>query len=344
MKIAHVLNPFKCGKDNPSYLYYAQPITFKSMRNAQLEAKKENIDVELYAANFPEDDEIIPEYFIKLPHLKKSTKTLFPGISGNKKLPIIQEMLDLTFKHSDADYIIFTNSDIGVQKNFYIIVNKLIKKYNYTSLIINRRDIKKKNNGIRLTDKDEFMNIIYNLVKSGRKHPGRDCFVMKRNLITKINFDNMFIGYPPWGYTLHKKLLRISKNHKILWNSQLTFHLGSDRAWSKEFNPLRKKNKQISRIVLRDKNIRNIRNNINNNIDKSKKKLNKKRKSEKIKGRFINIRNNFLIQKRKRLKQILKRRKRLKQILLRKKLQQRRRKGQQYRRKRQQYRRKRLLL
>ena len=108
MKIAHVLNPFKCDKDNPSYLYYAQPITFKSMRNAQLEAKKENIDVELYAANFPEDDEIIPDYFIKLPHLKKSTKTLFPRISGNKKLPIIQEMLDLTFNHSDADYIIFT--------------------------------------------------------------------------------------------------------------------------------------------------------------------------------------------------------------------------------------------
>ena len=41
------------------------------MHNAQLEAQKVGIDVKLYTVNYPEDDEIIPEYFIKLPHLKK---------------------------------------------------------------------------------------------------------------------------------------------------------------------------------------------------------------------------------------------------------------------------------
>ena len=46
--IAHVINPFNCEKNNPSYLFYAQPITFKSMQNARLEAKKENINVNLY--------------------------------------------------------------------------------------------------------------------------------------------------------------------------------------------------------------------------------------------------------------------------------------------------------
>ena len=51
IKIAHLINPFKCPEDNTSYLYYAQPITFKSMRNAQLEALKKGIDVKLYAAN-----------------------------------------------------------------------------------------------------------------------------------------------------------------------------------------------------------------------------------------------------------------------------------------------------
>jgi hypothetical protein len=250
MKIAHVLNPFKCGKDNPSYLYYAQPITFKSMRNAQLEAKKENIDVELYAANFLEDDKIIPDYFIKLPHLKKSTKKLFPNISGNKKLPIIQEILDLTFKHSNANYIIFTNSDIGVQKNFYTTINNLIKENNYTSLVVNRRDIKKKENDIRLTDKDEHMDIIYNMVKNGEIHPGKDCFIMKRDLIKKINFNNMFIGYPPWGYTLHKKLIQVSKKHKIFFDLKITFHLGKDRSWKISNNKLQRINTQISKIVL----------------------------------------------------------------------------------------------
>ena len=36
IKIAHLINPFKCSKDNSSYLYYAQPITFKSMHNAAI--------------------------------------------------------------------------------------------------------------------------------------------------------------------------------------------------------------------------------------------------------------------------------------------------------------------
>ena len=302
MKIAHVLNPFKCGKNNPSYLYYAQPITFKSMHNAQLEAKNENIDVELYATNFPEDDEIIPDYFIKLPHLKKSTKKLFPNISGKKKLPIIQEILNLTFKHSDADYIIFTNTDIGVQKNFYIFVSNLIKKNNFTSFIINRRDIRKRNNGIRLTHKDEHMDIIYNIAKSGKKHPGKDCFVMSRDLIKKINLNNLFTGYPPWGNTLHIKLSRISKKHKIFFNLKITFHLGSDKAWKRSSNNLEGKNTQISRIVLR--NIQNKNNKKRKQLQQKRKQLQKKIQ-QKIRKRQIKRRQQYISREQQRRKRLL---------------------------------------
>ena len=302
MKIAHVLNPFKCGKNNPSYLYYAQPITFKSMHNAQLEAKNENIDVELYATNFPEDDEIIPDYFIKLPHLKKSTKKLFPNISGKKKLPIIQEILNLTFKHSDADYIIFTNTDIGVQKNFYIFVSNLIKKNNFTSFIINRRDIRKRNNGIRLTHKDEHMDIIYNIAKSGKKHPGKDCFIMRRDLIKKINLNNLFTGYPPWGDTLHKKLSHISKKHKIFFNLKITFHLGSDKAWKRSSNNLEGKNTQISRIVLR--NIQNKNNKKRKQLQQKRKQLQKKIQ-QKIRKRQIKRRQQHISREQQRRKRLL---------------------------------------
>jgi len=306
MKIAHVLNPFKCGKDNPSYLFYAQPITFKSMRNAQLQAKKQNIIVELYAANFPEDDEIIPDCFIKLPYLKKSTKTLFPGISGKKKLPIIQEILNLTFKHSKADYIIFTNTDIGVQKNFYVKVNQIIKKNNFTSFIINRKDINKKKNGIKLTDKDEHMNIIYNLIKSGKKHPGKDCFIMKRNLVKRINLKNMFTGYPPWGNTLHLRLSRISKKHKLFFSNNMTFHLGSDKAWQRTGNKLHGKNTQISRDVL--ENMQN----------KNKKKRQQPKKQLLWKTKLLQQKKRQQ-QKKKRQQQQKKKQLRRKRLLLRKK-------------------------
>jgi len=246
IKIAHVINPFKCNEDNPSYLYYAQPITFVSMLNAQNEAKKEGIDIKLYAVNYPEDQQIIPNYFIKLPYLKKSTLTEFPKIAGKRKLPIIQEIFNSILENSDADYIIFTNSDIGVQKNFYKKIYNYIQKDKLKSFIINRRDnIPKFKNGVRLTEKN--LNIIYN--EKGVKHPGKDCFVMERNILKKINMNSMFTGYPPWGNTLTNSLKNIDNKMKLFTEEYLTFHLGSDRVWNKNKNPLNLKNIEISKNV-----------------------------------------------------------------------------------------------
>ena len=247
IKIAHLLNPFKCTEDNPSYLYYAQPITFKSMHNAQSEAEKLGIEVKLYAINYPEDDEIIPDYFIKLPHLKKSTQTEFPEQSKNRKLPIIQEMFDSILHNSDADYIIFTNSDIGVQKNFYLKVNEFITRDNLKSFIINRRDnIPKFKNGKRLTEKN--LNFIYK--QKGIKHPGRDCFVMNRKILEKINMNSMFIGYPPWGTILLKYLRGIDKKTYLYKNLYLTFHLGCDESWkNRKKHPLWLENIKISEKI-----------------------------------------------------------------------------------------------
>lgn len=241
IRIAHLINPFKCNEDNPSYLYYAQPITFKSMYAAKKEAESIGIQVDLYAINFPEDDEIIPDYFIKLPCLRESTKTIFPDISGEKKLPIIQEMLVSIYNNSDAEYIVFTNSDIGVQRNFYVAIYNLIISKSLNSFIINRRDnIPKFKNQIRLTE--QHLDIIYE--ESGVKHPGKDCFIMKRELLKQIDMGNMFTGYPPWGKTLYAILKEIDQSATLFTNLHLTFHLGSDKAWGGTKNKLWEQNIQ----------------------------------------------------------------------------------------------------
>lgn len=246
IKIAHLINPFKCSEDNPSYLYYAQPITFKSMRNSQIEAIKVGIDIKLYSVNYPEDDEIIPNYFIKLPHLKKSTLTEFPEISKNKKLPIIQEMFDSILQNTDADYIIFTNADIGVQKNFYKKIYSFIVKDNLESFIINRRNnIPKFINNLRLTENN--LDIIYK--EKGRKHPGKDCFIFKRDILEKINMGKMFTAHPPWGFTLHKLMNKINKNTHLFTDEFLTFHLGRDINHRNNLE-LFKKNKEIAEKLI----------------------------------------------------------------------------------------------
>ena len=255
-KIGHIINPFVCAKDNPSYLYYAQPITFKSMFLSQQEARKDKIDIELFTVNFPEDDLIIPKYFTKLPHLKKSTQSEFPEISGKRKLPIIQEIFDSILKNTDVDFIIFTNSDIGVQKEFYKKINELITKDNLKSFVINRRDaLPKFKDQHRLTEDD--LEVIYK--EKGVRHIGKDCFIISRKILSDINMNLMFTGYPPWGNTLFEILKSKDKGFKIFKKEYLTFHIGSDNTWVKSKSPLLFKNKEISEIVRKSHNLVDIK-------------------------------------------------------------------------------------
>jgi hypothetical protein len=228
IKIAHVISPFICKPNNPSYLYYAQPITFKSMNNAKQFAENNGISVELYAGIFEEDDGIVPEYFNKLPYLKQSTQSLFPKISGKKKLPIIQELFNLFKTYCDADYYIYTNCDIGIQKIFYKKVYDIIKNRKLKSFSINRRnDIPKFINGKRLTEND--LNIIYKQL--GEKHPGSDCFIMKKNVFNKINMKKIFPGYSPIGRVLKYLLKKEGGKHVIFEKLYLTFHMGKDQPY-----------------------------------------------------------------------------------------------------------------
>lgn len=250
-KIVHLINPFKCDKENKSYLYYAQPITFKSMYLAKQQAERNGCDIQLYSVNYPEDDDIIPDYFQKLLHLKKSTISEFKDISNNRKLPIIQEMFDSVLNNVEFDYLIFTNSDIGVQKNFYEKVDEIIENGKLNAFCINRRDnIPKFKNNKRLTEND--LDIIYKEI--GEEHMGVDCFVISKNVLKQLNMGKMFLGYPPWGLTLCDLIKRKSQNFNIFEKEFLTFHLGSDKSW-----------KTVSKHPLYLKNIE-LSENLKNNI------------------------------------------------------------------------------
>ena len=75
--------------------------------------------------DYPEDDVIVPNFFTKLPHLKRSSKDLY---DSKKKLPFLQDIFNSILKHSNCDFIIFTNSDISVKPNFYEKVYQIITK------------------------------------------------------------------------------------------------------------------------------------------------------------------------------------------------------------------------
>jgi hypothetical protein len=226
MIIAHVLNPVKVNESNPSYLYYTQPVSFDSMYVSKKYAE-ENHDswkINLYSVHYPEDNVIVPNYFIKLPYLTRSIKDKYPDIS-KKKLPFVQDIFDSMLKYIKADYYIFTNSDIILNEKCYDFIIKKIIRYNYEALIINRRDnIPKMINNIRLGS--EHLNLIN--ILDGERHMGKDFFVMKKNILEKINMKDVFIAHPPWGGLLTKYLRSLTNQFKLFGFEYFTYHLGND--------------------------------------------------------------------------------------------------------------------
>lgn len=247
MKIAHIINPYNCDINNPSYLYNAQPITFKSMLISKkfIENNNKNIKIDLLTINYEEDDEIIPKYFIRLPYLNRSTKDYY---ETNKKLPFINDIIQSPLKYkNDYDYIIYSNCDISVKKHFYEKIYNIIKYQKLKSFTINRRDnIPKKVGNYIFTEKD--LKYLYKF--KGKKHPGNDCFIIHKSLLKKIDLKDLFIGYGPWGSVLVKILIKLDNNFKKFKNEFITFHLGSDRSWKKDNSLLQKQNKKNANIVL----------------------------------------------------------------------------------------------
>lgn len=226
MKIAHIINPVNVSPDNPNYLYYAQPVTFRSMLNAQQYAHEHNIEVELLTTQYPEDKHIIPKGFNITSDMDKSVHDYIDIPDKSKKLPRLIDIIDKLYNNSDAEILIYTNVDIGLQKEFYkFVYDKIIEGYD--GFCINRRNIPIKKNDITLNEKN--LETIYE--QKGESHPGTDCFIFRREIVPKIKLNNMFIGALYFGTALRKEIEKNSK--KFFWykNEYLTFHLGNERHW-----------------------------------------------------------------------------------------------------------------
>lgn len=222
LKIAHIINPVKVGKQ--SDLYIAQPITFETMRRAQKYAQG-SVDVELFTTQYPEDKEIIPDYFTQTPDLERSVLDI-RQFEKQRKLPLIKDILDRLYRAApNADYLIYTNVDIALQPYFYTAVLRLIEN-GYDAFVINRRTITPAD-----TSPDN-IETMYGLV--GEKHPGRDCFVFKRKLFEQFILHHLCIGAPWIGRALLANMEYSASKFGFFKDLHLTFHIGDDRPWQQQ--------------------------------------------------------------------------------------------------------------
>lgn len=219
LKIAHIVHPVIV--DQFSDLNIAQPVTFETMHIAR-EYAKGAVNVNLYAIQYHDEEHIpLPKSFIRTRSLQRSVGdvAIFPK---KRKLAIIKDILDILYEFSSADYFIYTNVDIALMPQFYIVIEKIIEQ-GFDAFVINRRTITKNYTDIK--------DIPLMYCDVGKTHPGFDCFVFKKEIYNKFYLNTACIGTNWIGRVLITNLIANATNFKIFDDLHLTFHIGDDRSW-----------------------------------------------------------------------------------------------------------------
>ncbi|GAB4534210.1 MAG: hypothetical protein Tsb0014_20240 [Pleurocapsa sp.] len=230
-KIAHIINVTEINESKKaSYLHIAQPVTMKSMVIAQQMAQ-DVVDVDLVAVKHKNENVVCPPEFSWAEDLENYAYDYIESLrntSNKKPLPRLTDILNSLYKSSDAEYFIYTNLDIGLYPQFYLKIKEIIE-LGYDAFAINRRDLPTEYDGILLDDNK--IEMIFTL--KGLTHPGIDCFVFKREIVPRLNLNNVYIGFPPVGQVLKHQIEINSQNFIWLKNQILTFHLGQEQGWNR---------------------------------------------------------------------------------------------------------------
>ena len=219
-QIAHIINPFQVSET--SDLFVAQPITFETMRRARTVAAGQ-VGVELFAAQYAEDQAVVPPDFQRTPDLEESV--LDHGqFQKRRKLPLLREILDRLYQATEAEILVYTNLDIGLLPHFYLAVDGLLGA-GYDAFTINRRTISDRFTAI------EQIPLMYAQV--GEPHRGWDCFVFRREVYPRYKLGTICVGAPRVGLALLANLVAHADHFHEFKDQHLTFHLGNERAWQR---------------------------------------------------------------------------------------------------------------
>ncbi len=218
--LAHIVNPV--AADTSSDLHAAQPVTFETMRVAR-ETASEVMSVDLLSAQFPEDHTVIPDHLLMTTDLKRSISDV-ATVSSRRKLPLISDILSRAAGATDAEFLIYSNVDIALMPRFYLAIKALLDS-GPDALIINRRTIPSTPSDVAQLD------LMW--AHAGKPHPGLDCFVFRREAVAQFDLGSIVVGANFVGKALLANLIACADTHRVFRDLHLTFHLGDDRAWSR---------------------------------------------------------------------------------------------------------------
>jgi hypothetical protein len=215
--LAHIFNPVNYPK--PSAADFAQQVALRSILAAQEAAQAQ---VELVSVQYPEDRETAPAEFTRATDLVRSVLD-FGAFQPRRRLPLVGDLLAQACQATPAEYLIYTNNDIGVQPYFYEFIQDTIEA-GCQAFTINRRSI-----SAAYTALAELPRMYADL---GEPHRGWDCFIFPREAAGSFILHKVCVGAPLVGLAMLANLQASCSTFQEFRDLHLTFHLGNKRGWS----------------------------------------------------------------------------------------------------------------
>ena len=222
MKFTHVINPFTPKKGHDVAI--AQPLAFESLKIAK-KFSEDRIEVNQLAIFFEEDENIVPDHFIKFPTLKR-----FYNVNNNtnKKFPFIKDVLDVAYNNSgENDFIIHSETDIILLPYFYDAILNMINN-GFDSIIVNNRSV--------FNDSGSSPNLYNIWSEVGEPNIGWDCFIFKKKIYEKFLIGDALVGVNSIGKVLYINMRYFSEKFIEVKDSQLTNHLGESESLNNIYN------------------------------------------------------------------------------------------------------------
>lgn len=210
LHFAHIVNPYSTANGE---LDSIQRLTLTMMRRAAASTKHE---VKLLTAQFSSDRHLIPDGFSPTYDLDRALPEVLHQQKSIPRLPLLADILERAVENTDAEYIIYSNMDIVPVPEFYGGVAALIEKNKCDALIINRRRV----DPSLVSDPDLF------IAETGEPHPGYDCFIFHRSLLSSLTLGQVCVGSPGIGFMFAHNLFLFANKCVVSANKHLTLHAG----------------------------------------------------------------------------------------------------------------------
>lgn len=222
-RIVHCVNPFP-AKLNSEH-HRAQSVTLASMAAARTFARchSPDLSVDLVSVTLPgEEVDTIGIAFTEEIRLERSILDI-RTFNVPRQLPLIFDILSAPAVAPD-DILVYTNIDISLTPQFYIVLAELFAR-GADCAVINRRTI---SNAYHDPDDLALMAL-----EVGTPHPGFDCFAFRGKLRDSMVPFSSCIGIGGVMLPLLYNLLALAEAPTVLLDAHATFHIGDDKSWRK---------------------------------------------------------------------------------------------------------------